>query len=169
MKFEKTLTTTLIFFLGVSLCLSASGDFLQKKKAQEKEIKSLIRKELLLKERKKLEPPRRNIFSPRISGSLEANPDALRFEQNRSEGSSETSSTSSENRPLPSLNIRYIGYIHSGERIVGLIIFEGDAVAVEKGEMISAGVEIGKITREEIEIIGPNSEIKKYSLEGEKE
>lgn len=169
MKFEKSIATALIFFLGISLCLWSRGGFLQKKKTQEKEIKSLIRKELLLKERKKLEPPRRNIFSPRSLGSLEANPDAVGFEQNPSESSSETSLTSSEDRPLPSLNIRYIGYIHSGEKIVALIIFEGDAVAVEKGEMISAGVEIGKITREEIEIIGPNSEIKKYSLEGEKE
>lgn len=169
MKFKKSLAAALIFFLGISLCLWAREGMFQKKKPKEKEIKSLIRKELLLKERKKLEPPRRIIFSPRSSGPPETQADAFRIGQNPPESSPETPSTLSENRSLVPSNIRYIGYIHSEDKIVGLIIFEGNASAVEEGEMISAGVKIGKITLEEIEIIGPDSEIRKYSLEGEKE
>lgn len=165
MKFKKNLATSLIFFLGMSLSLWASGSMLQKEKSKEKETKSLIRKELLLKERKELEPPRRNIFSPRNPGEIVASPEENRIQ----ESLQEDAPISDEGRPLPSLNIRYIGYIHSGDKIVGLIIFEGNALAVEKGEMISAGVKIGEITLEEIEIIGPDSEIRKYSLEGEKE
>jgi len=165
MKSKKSLAVSLVFFLGISLCLWAKEDLFQKKKPKETEIKSLIREELFLKERKKLWPPRRIIFSPRNPGEI-----VTSLEENRMEQSPEENApVSGEERPLPSLNIRYIGYIHSGDRIVGLIIFEGNALAVENGEMISAGVKIGKITPEEIEIIGPDSEIRKYSLEGEKE
>jgi len=169
MKFKESLAVFLIFFLGISLCLWAKEGMFQKKKPKEKETKSLIRKELLLKERKKLEPPRRIIFSPRSSGLPESQADAFRIGQNSPESSPETPTTLSENRSLAPSNIRYIGYIHSEDKIVGLIIFEGNALAVEQGEMISAGVKIGKITLEEIEIIGPDSEIRKYSLEGERE
>lgn len=63
---------------------------------------------------------------------------------------------------------RYIGYIVFGEKIVALIIIDGNALAVEKGEMISEGVKVGEITPEEIEIMGPDSEKRKYSLEGKR-
>ena len=176
MKFKESLAVFLIFFLGISLCLYAEEGMFQKKKPEEKETKSLIRKELLLKERKKLEPPRRNIFSPRSSRFPGSQVDAFRTEQNSPPESSpeapedpEAPATLSENRPRVPSNIRYIGYIHSEDRIVGVIIFEGNALAVEVGEMISAGVKIEKITLEEIEIIGPDSEIRKYTLEGERE
>ena len=69
---------------------------------------------------------------------------------------------------LSDLNIRYIGYIVSDEKIVALIIFDGNTLAVEKGEMINKKVKVGKITPEEIEFIGPDSEKRKYSLEGVK-
>ncbi len=62
-------------------------------------------------------------------------------------------------------NIKYIGYVVSCEKIVALIIIDGNALAVEKGETISEGAKVGEITPEEIEIIGPDSEKRKYSLE----
>lgn len=70
---------------------------------------------------------------------------------------------------LLALNIKYIGYIVSCEKIVALIIIDGNALAVEKGEIISEGAKVGEITPEEIEIMGPDSEKRKYSLEREKE
>ena len=69
---------------------------------------------------------------------------------------------------ISALNIRYIGYVVSSEKIVALLILEGNILAVEKGEMISKGVKIGEITPEVIEVIGPELEKKKYFLEGEK-
>ena len=69
---------------------------------------------------------------------------------------------------LLALNIRYIGYIVFGEKIVALIIIDGNALAVEKGEMINERIKVGKITPDEIEIMGPDSKKRKYSLEGEK-
>lgn len=169
MKSKESLAVFLIFFVGMSLYPYAKEGLFQKKKPKAKETKSLIRKELLLKERKKLEPPRRIIFSPRSLGLSESQVNSFRTGQNLPESSPETPAALSENRSLAPSNIRYIGYIHSEGKIVGLIFFEGIALAVEEGEMISAGVKIGKITLKEIEIIGPDSEIRKYSLEGEKE
>jgi tetratricopeptide (TPR) repeat protein len=66
---------------------------------------------------------------------------------------------------LSALNIRYIGYIVSSEKIIALIILDGNILAVEKGEMISKGVKIGEITPEVIEVLGPDLEKKKYFLE----
>ena len=66
-------------------------------------------------------------------------------------------------------DIRYIGYITSSHKIVALIIFEGEALAVEEGEKISSDIKIGKISLKEIEIIGPESKKRKYSIEGEEE
>ena len=67
------------------------------------------------------------------------------------------------------MNIRYIGHIRSGQKIVALIVYEDTAIAVEKGEMISEGVQIGDVTSEYVEIVGPDSVRRKYTLEGEKE
>jgi len=66
------------------------------------------------------------------------------------------------------VNIRYIGYVISADKMVALIVFEGNALAVERGELISEGVKIGKITPEEIEIVGSDSQKRRYYLEGEK-
>ncbi len=65
------------------------------------------------------------------------------------------------------MSLRYIGYIDTGERIVALIIYEGEAMAVEEGEMISEQFKVGKVTRDKLDIIGPGEEIKEFSLEGE--
>ena len=69
---------------------------------------------------------------------------------------------------LLGLDIRYAGYIASEEKIVALIIFGENALVVEKGEMISDGVKVVEITPEGIEIIGPDSQERKYSLKGKK-
>jgi len=65
--------------------------------------------------------------------------------------------------------LRYIGYVKSGQKIIALIFFEGEALAVEESEMISAGIRVGKVTSEEIELIDASSQKWKYSLEGEEE
>ncbi|MCK4364290.1 MAG: hypothetical protein KAW85_05775, partial [Candidatus Aminicenantes bacterium] len=99
-----------------------------------------------------------------VSREIERNPVKLRQNQQQNptllskyEGSSS----------LP-LNIRYIGYVISDDKMVALIVFEGDALAVESGEVISEGVKIGKITPEEIEIVGSDSQKRRYYLEGER-
>ncbi len=70
-------------------------------------------------------------------------------------------------RPAFSVNLRYVGVIVSERRHIGLIILDGQALAVAEGEVVSEGVRIGKITAEEIEVILPDSSTRKFPLEGE--
>jgi hypothetical protein len=67
------------------------------------------------------------------------------------------------------INVKYIGYVRTPKKIVGLIMYEGMAVAVYSGEIIAEGMQIGEITAETIEIIGPNSFRQKVPLEGDQQ
>jgi hypothetical protein len=71
--------------------------------------------------------------------------------------------------PAFSIDFRFIGYVDSPKtrKIIGLVIFQGQARAVVEGEVISEGVRIGKIGREEIEVVLPDASTKTFSLEGE--
>lgn len=161
MQAKKRVGLFLIVFFCLGFCLVAGEDNNDKEKAELKKTGSLIRKELLYGERKELKPPKRNIFSPQASGNAEANLGTLGVPQGQQEEGSLPEASSS------SLNLRYIGYVHSGQRIVALIVFEGQAVAVEQGERISEQLTVGKITTKEVEIVGPGDQRKIYSLEGE--
>lgn len=165
MKAKRIIPAFFIFFLSLGLSMWAGEEKPRKGEPEESGGKSLIRKELLLKERGKLGVPRRNIFSPRTPGRRETEENRAKLHQNPQEITSLPKEAVSS---LP-LNIKYIGYIVSREKIVGLIVFRGDALAVEREEVISEGVRVGKITQEEIEIIGSDSQKRKYSLEGENE
>jgi len=162
MKAKEITSAFFILFLSIGLSIWAGEEKLQKKALE----KGLIRKDLLLREKMELGNPVRNIFTLRrsVSREIERNPVKLRQNQQQNPtlpGKHEASSS------LP-LNIRYIGYVISDDKMVALIVFEGDALAVEIGEVISEGVKIGKITPEEIEIIGSDSQKRRYYLEGEK-
>lgn len=165
MEAKKIVPASLIVLLCTSFWLGAQKENAKKKSDPEKGVKSLIKKDLLFNKRKKLGPPRRNIFSTRKSEirNTTANPVVPeKVTQELKDLITERISS----RPL---NIRYVGYINkiSGGKIVALITFEGNVLAVEEGEVIAEGVEVGKITRVEIEIIGPDSKKRKYPLEGE--
>lgn len=162
MKAKKKVAPLLIFFFSLFLSMVA-GEERAAEKNSEVKGKSLIRKELLLKEKKELKPPRRNIFSPQGSGFLEERDEALGVPQ----GIQET-----ENQPEALsfvLNLRYIGYIDTGQKITALIIFEGEAMAVEVEERISEQITVERITTKEIEVMGPGNEKRRYSLEGEEQ
>ena len=64
--------------------------------------------------------------------------------------------------------MKYIGYVKSGNRVVALVIFEGDTYAVESGDVLEMGLTIGDITPDELEIIDRGSEPVRINLEGEK-
>jgi len=170
MPFKKFFQLFLIFILGITFCSELGEakieiDKLLNKISEEIMGKSLIRKDLLYEKRRNLNPPIRNIFSPQrirapesglLPGEVEGDP-------------GETGTKPGEKALDVMANIRYIGYIQSGHRIVALIIFEEEALAVEEGEMISQDVRVGKVTPEEIELMGPDSKKRNYSLEGEEE
>jgi Tfp pilus assembly protein PilP len=165
MKAKKIVPATLIVLLCASFWLGAQKENAKKKSDPEKEVKSLIKKDLLFKKRKKLGPPRRNIFSTRRSEIRNTTTNPVVPEK----VTQELKDLITERISSRLLNIRYVGYINkiSGGKIVALITFEENVLAVEEGEVIAEGVEVGKITRVEIEIIGPDSKKRKYPLEGE--
>lgn len=164
MKAKNLILVGFIFSLSVAFCFGLEKGKGQEKIQEKAETKSLIRKDMLLRNRKDLKPPRRNIFTPRKSRIRSAEYDLQQSEA----GPDATSRTASEGTISGiNLNLRYIGYIDSGKKIVAVIIFQGKALAVEKGDVIAEGANIGKITHGEIEIIGPDSKARKYSFEGE--
>ncbi len=140
---------------------------------QKTQLSSFIRKDLLRKSSSEedLQPPIRNIFSPRRSGSpgsgrnyVGADPGSINVDGTIE---SKEAAAAAEEEYAPVIDIRYIGYIRSQLRTVALVMFEGEAMAVKAGEIIADGVKIVKITPAEISYLGPDSLTKTVSLEGE--
>ncbi len=135
----------------------------QKKDQGAGAAKSLIRKELLVKKRRELQVPRRNIFSPRFSERNE-----LPAKRAMPEQSAQLPAVASPQAvTLLTLNLRYIGYLVQGEKIIALIILEGDVLSVSKGDTVGEGLEVGEITPSELEVVGRGSEKRKFSIEGD--
>ncbi|MFW6128962.1 MAG: hypothetical protein ACOC6P_01795 [Candidatus Aminicenantaceae bacterium] len=133
------------------------------RKEGEEEKKSLVRKELLYEKKKGIEKTVRNIFIPYRLWKENVEEEQIRNRPAAEKKREEVESKKSD----PSFGLEYIGYIESGERIVAIIFLEGKAFAVKKGEMLAENIEITSITREEIEIKGPDEEKKKFSRQGE--
>ncbi len=172
MHFKKFLSLFLVI-LWAGLYLVTKGEEVEVKQAAKKIAvdaaeKNLIRIDLLNEKKEKLSPPRRNIFSPQaVSVDLaESLPEEVETSQKPPSLSTDDSEGGFEGTEP---DLRYLGYVKSGQKITALIFFEGEALAVVEGEMIRVGVKIGKVTSEEIELIGADSQKWKYSLEGEEE
>jgi len=151
-------------------CASLLFGWVQEKPQKTDSVKgnadSFIRMDLLSSEKKPMPPPERNIFtvgSASVVGEL--SPKALeeRMEEIRN---SQNTPSQGENS-MSSLNLRYLGYVLSGRKIVGLIVFEGEALAVVEGDLIPDGFTVGRISPEEIEVLGPDSKPVMFSIEGE--
>ena len=163
MRSKRTIALVMVFLLQGVLCW---GDF-QEKKVDEKQgkeaQKSLIRKDLLMAKKDASQRPRRNIFSPRgIAINQEDVATLISPREIEEQGA-----MSDEGTSFYDLSVRYIGYVDTGKRIVALIIFEGEAMAVEEGEMITERFKVDRVTRDKLSIIGPGDEIKEFPLEGE--
>jgi hypothetical protein len=155
----KTPVVSLALFLFTASLLCGQEGTSKKKDVGEGEGKSLIRKELLLKEKKGLQPPLRNIFSPRRTASS--------LSESKGAAPQKNPGTVGPEPSHASLNLSYVGYVISGEKIIALIVLEGNILSVEKGDTIGEGITVGEITTSELEVIGPGSEKKKYSIQGD--
>lgn len=162
MKTNATLLFSAVFLLGLISLLWAGG--LKEERPAGIEEKSLIRKELLARKKQELKPPRRNIFSLRNSPQQEMMIPPVSMKPRARESAMMDEKRTDENW----LNLRYIGHIISGQKVVALILLEGNVLTVEKGEVIAEGMVVGELTPLAIEIIGPDTEKRKYPLEGEK-
>jgi hypothetical protein len=161
----KTPLACFALFLFAASLLCGQEETAKKRDAGQGEGKSLVQKDLLLKEKKGLQPPLRNIFSPRRTGLGQPESKGLGIPQ----GLQKNPGTVGLEPSRASLNLSYIGYIVSGEKIIALIVLEGNILYVEKGDVIQEGIRIGEITASEIEVIGPGSERKKFVIQGDSE
>jgi hypothetical protein len=153
------------FFLGRAQTRPAA------KTPPAKESRSLVRKELLEAKKQDPAPPRRNIFSPRLGLGQPAErvPQAEALPGVDSEATDEQAADEEAPQAPPVINIdlRYIGFIQSAHRLVALVNFEGRAIAVVEGDVVGEGIRIGKVSRQQVEVILPDSSTRTFSLEGE--
>jgi hypothetical protein len=71
--------------------------------------------------------------------------------------------------PQPALALRYVGYARNPGRtkFVALVMFEGQLLTVEAGDVIGPGWKVLRITAKEIEVEGPDGKIETFAFEGE--
>jgi len=137
---------------------------------KEKRQNSLIMKELLIPPKKSLAPPKRNIFTRQRenSGANEFSPSGDFQSAAQTSGQNISPDQKKSAMEEARINVKYIGYVKSGKRVVALIILEGQTYAVESGDILEMGLTIGEITPDDMEIFDQGSEPKKINLEGEK-
>lgn len=127
---------------------------------------SFIRMDLLSAEKRPMPRSVRNIFTVGRSSAVEnISPEAI--EEKRQEMRNSQNPRSQEENSVLTLNLRYLGYVFSRQKIVGLIVFEGEALAVVQGESLTEDFTVGRISPEEIEILGPDSKPMMFAIEGE--
>jgi hypothetical protein len=155
----------LLVFMGIGLSLVEG---MTQDNPTSQEGKTLIRKDLLFQGKEQLELPLRNIFSPITSRRAQVGTAVI--QEKRSENPVDKQQDQAAERkepPRPVLNVRYIGYVRSKEKIVALILFRGIAYAVEEGELLEEQVEVKDITVEEIVLTLAGFQLFKYAIEGE--
>jgi hypothetical protein len=136
--------------------------------------KSMVRMDLLSKSAKELMPPKRSIFSPSAedegveAASVTAGPGTIPSSRsNVTEGSRKP--TSNANAALPSLSLRYIGFVKSSKAVIGLVIVQGQALAVQTGDMVGDWYKVGSITPKNLEVSGSDGVKMRFPLEGDEE
>ena len=161
---NRLLSLLLVVFVVVSLLAQSqkeASETHENRKANPRV--SFIRMDLLRAEKKPLPPALRSIFTTGRSEFPNIETERLKEEIARIEESRGTQREEQEEY----LDLRYIGYVRSGTKIVALVIFQGEALAVAEGEMIAEGITVKKIGLEEIEVARPDSKSSTFLLEGE--
>jgi hypothetical protein len=129
------------------------------------ERKGLVRMELLDFPQKEPVRSHRNIFTQKTGSAGRRQPGDAQEKTERDPGDE---TLRGEENPVPALSIRYIGYVKSGHKVTALIVFQGDAFAVEEGETIAVGLQIKTISMEEIGVLGPDGQIRTFPIEGDR-
>jgi len=136
--------------------------------------KSMVRMDLLSKPAKELMPPKRGIFSPSAeddgseAASVAAAPGTIPVAGSRIKEGSRTP-TAAANGALPSLSLRYIGFVKTPKAVIGLVLVQGLALAVQTGDMVSDWYKVGSITPKNIEVNGSDGVKMTFPLEGDEE
>jgi len=155
----------LLVFAGIVLAI---GEGIPQDNVSSREKKNLIRIDLLFQGQEQLELPLRNIFSPITSRRAQLGTSAIQETRDENPMDIKQEQAVEKKEPTrPSLNVRYIGYVRSKEKIVALILFRGIAYAVEEGELLEEQIEVKAVTVEEIILTLGGFQPFKYAIEGE--
>lgn len=164
MRSSKAFLLCCLLILGALLALSF-GEQKQEGAGSAPELKSLVRMDLLFSPADRTIQTRRNIFAAHLSGGSRSSAQGV-FGTGEDIGRGDNALQ--QGQAGFSVNLRYVGYVKSGPKITALIVFEGEVLAVERGEMIAFGVQVIAISKEEIEVMGPDQESRKFPLEGDR-
>jgi hypothetical protein len=162
MKPERWLSVVLT--LGLTLPLAPAPRPAPKEKTPAaKPSGPLVRKDLLVFAGDEVPPPRRDIFHPRASGLPVAPPP----------GPAKTPAPKGKGPSVPAppafvLDLIYVGSVRSGGTITALITRNGQTTPVAVGDEIIPGYKVLRITADEIEVEGPNSERKTFTRQGDR-
>ena len=171
MRIIRQPVAALILALAAGLCPAQPQTDAAPKAAADKEVKSLLRKDLLQIRKQAAAPPMRNIFAPRAGfsrpGEVARPGRPLPAVDYQAADELAATDETAEAPPVMTVNLRYIGFIESPRRLVALVNFEGRAMAVVEGDVVGEGIRIGKVTRQQIEVVLPDSSTRTFSLEGE--
>lgn len=66
------------------------------------------------------------------------------------------------------LELAYLGFVRSGERLTAVVIFQGQTLTVALDEEIAPGFKVTRLTPDEIEIAGPGASKKVFFRQGER-
>jgi hypothetical protein len=157
----------LCFFVSGALYSDVSLQNEKEKRQEKKERTSLVRKDLLQPTKEPLSPIKRNIFTRGRMAPVEGGDNSI-LEDFRRPGQKQSPDSQPAEEERVRIDVKYIGYVQSGEKVVALIILEGNTYAVESGDVLEMGVSIGEITPDDMEIIDRGSEAIRINLEGEK-
>jgi len=146
---------------GVLLSASRQASQTQAQAAQGKEVKPLVRKDLLANMTKEPAPPLRDIFHPKVS----AEPAPPVYRAGRPVF--RKSARSAPESPVFTLNLVYVGVVRSGSKTIALIIRDGQTTPVAEGEEIIPGYRVLHITSDALEVEGPKAQKKTFSRQGD--
>ncbi|MFW6123678.1 MAG: hypothetical protein ACOC5G_00490 [Acidobacteriota bacterium] len=146
----------------------------QEKNTDENNSGRLVRMDLLKSKNEEMKSPLRNIFTAEKTRgapglvSSEATGGAGSFESlDTKAGEEEGQSKEINQEKFLAYNLKYLGYIASLEKKVALILYNGEALAVEKGAILLEGIEIIDISLDNVTVKSSESEEIVIKLEGE--
>lgn len=127
-----------------------------------KESKPLIRKDLLTFGQGEIVPLRRDIFRP-LASTQPASPQGPSVKAPAQKGRAPA-----DEPPAFALNLVYIGSVRAAGKIVALVLKDGQTISVAEGDEIIPGYKVLRVTADEIEVGGPNSERKTFARQGDR-
>jgi hypothetical protein len=130
---------------------------------EDKAVKPLVRKDLLVPGKGEIAPPLRDIFRPKAAGT------AAVVRRPSGPASQPTAGVPEpEAPPSFNLNISYIGSVKSGGQTIALVLRGGQTLSVRVGDEVAPGYKVISLTAEAIVVRGPTGETKTFPRQGDR-